>query len=577
MSYDHHDIQRPYQQAYVSSCLENSYSTSPERSRGSAPVYLDGRPGPTVSRRYNPSYPYQQQARLSRTPTSSPENLTLNSAISSPCRPHVEDTQGFYRRQPTDTVEPALVSRYQPTASPQKTRHSRVDGIDEVNILVVGETGVGKSSFINQFLQPGHRAGAPRTAEIGHSLLSCTKDVNEYSCIADNGRRLTLIDTPGFDDTHSSDAEVLTSIANYLAHHSRSGRYIHGVIFLHRIIDVRLSASAIKMAEIVKRMCGKEFYARVALVTNMWQLLTNREIGYQRERELLNHVKFWADFRGASAPHFQHSKTKESASKIMEGFIRHLKSAPTRLPPLKIQKEIVQDGRPISETDAGDFLEGELVGMKMKHQRALQQIKHDIQIATQESDSDTAELLSGSYGSTKFQLQQADRGIQILRRRDDDFIKSSITRSWTDPSNLASRRNVQLVTPSTTDSESESKRHRYVSDAKSMPTPQAPQFVHFQEHESSVWQQGSQYKIPIRSLSPKKALDRKAERDASLGVESSGGKPRGTKSSSRSSGKTGEALSSVSAWMCRSLPMTAHGALRQDGVRSRSAHAWLPP
>lgn len=584
MSRDYYDRQRPYQQAHVPSRVENGYSTSSERSRWSAPVYspsLDGRPDPTVSQSYNASCPCQQQARLSRTPTSSPENPTPISTISSPRRPHVQPTRRYYRRQPTDTVEPAPVSRYPPTASPQRTRHSWVDDI-ELNILVLGQTGVGKSSFINQFLQPDHRAGAPRTAEIGHSLLSCTKDVNEYSCIAINGRRLTLIDTPGFDDTYSSDAEVLTSIANYLARHFQSGRYIHGVIFLHSIIDVRLSASAIKMAEIVMRICGREFYARVALVTNMWQLLTNKGIGYQREQELLNHPKFWADFRDASAPHFQHSKTKESASKIMEGFIRHLKSAPT-LPPLKIQIEIVQDGQPISETDAGDFLEGELVRMKIKHQRALQQIKHDIQIATQESDLDTAELLSESYDSTKFQLQQADRNIQILRRKDDDFIRGPIARSWTDPSDLASRQNVQFATLSSIDSESENERHRYVSDAESMPTLQPPQFVHFQEPESPVWQQRTQYDVvnstPIRPLPPKKALGQKAERDASIGVESGGGKPMNTKSSSRSSSKNDKSVSGVSAWVNKSLTaprrlsMTAHGTLRQDGVRLRSAHA----
>ena len=306
MNCDHYGRQRPDQQAHVPSRVENSYSTSPERSRWSASVYppsLDGRPDPTVSWRHNASSPCQQQARLSGTPTSSPENLTPNSTSSSPRHPHVQNTRRPYRHQPTDPVEPAPVSRSQLTASPQRTRHSPVEDVGELNIIVLGQTGAGKSSFINQFLPPDHRAGAPRTAEIGHSLLSCTKGVNEYSCIADNGRRLTLIDTPGFDDTYSSDAEVLTSIANYLTRHFQSGRYVHEVIFLHRIIDVRLSASAIKMAEIVKRICGREFYARVALVTNMWQLLTNRETGYQRERELLNHVKFWADFRNASAPH----------------------------------------------------------------------------------------------------------------------------------------------------------------------------------------------------------------------------------------------------------------------------------
>ena len=60
--------------------------------------------------------------------------------------------------------------------------------------------------------------------------------------------------------------------------------------------------------------------------------------------------------------------------------------------------------------------------------------------ATQESDSDTAELLSESYDSTKFQLQQADRDIQMLRRKDDDF---------RGPSNLVSRRNVQVATVAT--------------------------------------------------------------------------------------------------------------------------------
>ena len=585
MSGDYYDRQRPYQQAHVPSCVENGYS-SPETSSWSAPVYsppLYGRPDPTVSWWYNASCPYQQQTRLSRTPPSSPENLTPNSTISSPRHPRVQYTRRYDCRRLMDTAGPAPVSGYQPTASPQITRHSWDDDIDELSILILGQTGVGKSSFINQFLQPDHRAGAPGTAEIGHSLLSCTKGVNEYSCIADNGRRLTLIDTPGFDDTYRSDAEVLMSIANYLASHFHSGRYMHGVIFLHRITDIRLSASAIKMAEIVKRICGKEFYTRVALVTNMWQLLTSKEVGYQREQELLNHPKFWADFREASAPHFQHSKTKESASKILEGFIRHLKCAPTRHPPLKIQIEIAQDGRPISETDAGDFLEGELVRMKQKHQRAMQQIKHDIQIAMQESDSDTAELLSESYDSTKFQLQQADRDIQILRRKDDDFIRDTVTRTWTDPSNLASRRNIQFATPSITDSKGESEGYKYLSDAESMPMHQPPQFNHFQEPESLVGQQRTRYNvvdpIPARSLSPKKAPDRKAERDASLGVRSGGGKPKSTKSSSRSSSKNDEGLSGVSAWMYRSLTaprrlsMTAHGPLRQDGVRSRSAHA----
>ena len=48
-------------------------------------------------------------------------------------------------------------------------------------------------------------------------LESCTAEVklaNEFSL---NGRPVTLIDTPGFDDTSKSDTEILKVIAAFLA------------------------------------------------------------------------------------------------------------------------------------------------------------------------------------------------------------------------------------------------------------------------------------------------------------------------------------------------------------------------
>jgi predicted GTPase len=50
---------------------------------------------------------------------------------------------------------------------------------------------------------------------IGHGLESCTTEIREVNVQIDE-KTVTLIDTPGFDDTHRSDTDILREIANYL-------------------------------------------------------------------------------------------------------------------------------------------------------------------------------------------------------------------------------------------------------------------------------------------------------------------------------------------------------------------------
>ena len=56
--------------------------------------------------------------------------------------------------------------------------------------------------------------------EVGHELLSCTSRL-QYE-IVDNpppleGHRVIIVDTPGFDDTHVDDVEILRRISVWLA------------------------------------------------------------------------------------------------------------------------------------------------------------------------------------------------------------------------------------------------------------------------------------------------------------------------------------------------------------------------
>jgi len=52
---------------------------------------------------------------------------------------------------------------------------------------------------------------------IGISLESCTAEVQRADEFTLDGRRVILIDTPGFDDTSKSDTEILKMIAAFLA------------------------------------------------------------------------------------------------------------------------------------------------------------------------------------------------------------------------------------------------------------------------------------------------------------------------------------------------------------------------
>ena len=53
--------------------------------------------------------------------------------------------------------------------------------------------------------------------QVGEGLRSCTPEVQTSNPFELSGRRVTLIDTPGFDDTLKTDTEILKLIASFLA------------------------------------------------------------------------------------------------------------------------------------------------------------------------------------------------------------------------------------------------------------------------------------------------------------------------------------------------------------------------
>lgn len=180
-----------------------------------------------------------------------------------------------------------------------------------------------------------------------------------------------LIDTPGFDDTTRSDFDILETIANELNNLWAKDQRLLGVIFLHRITDIRLSNSAVKNFTILQKLCGPENYDRIVLATTMWdetRSIPEAEAAAMRRQVELE--EYWRDSE-MFGPESKHQaklhlyNTRSSAMDIVQTLLaRATNEAPG---PLQIQSEL-QD-RPLHRTEAGQFL---LLGhLKVGQQQAL--------------------------------------------------------------------------------------------------------------------------------------------------------------------------------------------------------------
>ncbi|KAL7940286.1 hypothetical protein V8C42DRAFT_356358 [Trichoderma barbatum] len=251
--------------------------------------------------------------------------------------------------------------------------------IKHVYIAVMGVTGAGKSSLIS--LCTG------KDVKIGHDLKSCTADVEDVEFMLNDRVCVHLIDTPGFDDTNRSDAQVLQDIAYWLSESFKQGTKLSGMIYLHRITDVRMAGSARRNLLMFQKLCGKKIYSSVVLATSMWGLI-DEATGAQRERELTETEEFWGYMHKNGSHIFRLAQTRESCLII----IRHILSFDSTIV-LELQDEIVNQGRQIEDTEAGVQLNEDIIREREKHQAELQELKSQMQEEMVQHDAELQRIL----------------------------------------------------------------------------------------------------------------------------------------------------------------------------------------
>lgn len=138
----------------------------------------------------------------------------------------------------------------------------------EIVIAVMGITGAGKSTFIRNVTQ--------QDVKIGTGIESETQEVGIYRTKL-HGKFVSFIDTPGFDDTFHTHAEVLEQIGSWLGKSHAKGIKISGLIYLHPIIDLRPVSISINLLRMFQKLVGNVSLQNVVLATTMWDLVTHEQ------------------------------------------------------------------------------------------------------------------------------------------------------------------------------------------------------------------------------------------------------------------------------------------------------------
>ncbi|KAF2499257.1 P-loop containing nucleoside triphosphate hydrolase protein [Lophium mytilinum] len=276
-------------------------------------------------------------------------------------------------------------------------RGGRAPGLNDVFIAVMGVTGSGKSSFIS--------ICSGKAVKVGHALGACTSVVDVYAYDMSPDRTVYLIDTPGFDDTNRSDTEVLREITSWLGEYYTNNILLNGIIYLHRITDIRMQGSARKNLIMFKQLCGDDALKKVILVTTMWDKIPSEQEGVAREKELIDTPEFWGWMLGKGSSCHRHNNTNPSATDIVHRLASHNAPVTTDL-----QRQMVDERRTLDQTSAGRALNGEMLKEKEKWDKERRDMEDNMKAAIQQQDHEAVEMMR----------EERDRYTRMIKKVEDD-------------------------------------------------------------------------------------------------------------------------------------------------------------
>ncbi|KAH7146868.1 P-loop containing nucleoside triphosphate hydrolase protein [Dactylonectria estremocensis] len=294
-------------------------------------------------------------------------------------------------------------------------------------ILVLGVTGAGKSYFLNQLKS--------HSVEEGHSLRSETTQCNAVQIFLDyeEKRSITVVDTPGFDDTTRPHGEVLAEITEFLAAQHTLGVPLRGLLYLHKITDNRMTGSSITYLRLLESLVGDHALENLILVTTMWNKLRDEDRGQalRHEQELLD--DYWGPMEEKGSYVAQFDGTPDSAYALI------FQLAGKDSVVLDVQKEIMDEDRTVITTSAGKDLMRQLEEDREAYRLRAAKLGSQLR---RESDAeprnkDLIRQLREEKAHVESVLRQMDQSVDQMKTRPGSPIRQRIKRALRDSNRAA--------------------------------------------------------------------------------------------------------------------------------------------
>ena len=205
-----------------------------------------------------------------------------------------------------------------------------------------------------------------------------THSISAHRVQIDN-QQVVLLDTPGFDDTFRSDAEILIKIAQWLAASYVETHQLTGIIYLHRISDVRIGGSARRNLTMLRKLAGDDALHNVTFITNRWDQVEESH-GAARERELVDNPNFWGGMVRLGSTVARFDGTTEGTYTIIRSLLNRI------MRPLNIQKEMIDDHLQLADTEAGKEVLANISELKLQHQREISELRSLMEETRQQND-----------------------------------------------------------------------------------------------------------------------------------------------------------------------------------------------
>ena len=239
-----------------------------------------------------------------------------------------------------------------------------------------------------------------------------------------DGRRIWLLDTPGFDDTRRSDIDILKEVVPLLVKLKQRVDFA-GIIYLHPITNNRMQGTARRNLSLMRAICGEAAYKHVVLTSTMWEEYRDdsQTPFKQRELFLLETNNWWGSMHSKGSVSKRHNGTLDSAQDIISHVLVQYSNHGSFM--LRIHKEMIEEEKKLEETTVGKEVNREYDELMIRLERQRHDLNEEYKRALRERDDHHAVEMAEQRAALMEQLRKAEQAQQDLRTEYDDMARST--------------------------------------------------------------------------------------------------------------------------------------------------------